>query len=90
MKVLGDKVLVEVASDEEVTESGIILTGAKAERKYEGVVVGVGEHPDIAKFGVAEGDYVYYVKGMNLEFIEDGKTYDVVSVYDVVGKRTEE
>ena len=90
MKVLGDKVLVEVAADEEVTESGIILTGATAERKYEGKVIGVGESPDIKKFGVEVGDYVYYVKGMNLEFIEDNKTYDVVSIYDVVGKRVEE
>lgn len=87
MKVLGDKVLVEVAVEEEVTKAGIVLTSAKAERKYEGIVKGVGEHEDIKKFGVNVGDYVYYVKGMNLEFIEDGKTYDVVSIYDVIAKR---
>ena len=90
MKVLGDKVLVEVASSEEVTESGIILTEAKAERKYEGIVKAVGGHEDIRKFGVEVGDYVYYTKGMDIEFIEDGATYDVVSIYDIVGKREEE
>ena len=87
MKVLNDKVLVEVATSEEVTETGIILTSTKAERKYEGVVVGVGDHEDIAKIGVKEGDYVYYVKGMNTEYIKDGKTYDIISVYDVVAKQ---
>lgn len=86
MTVLNDKVLVEVATSEEVTETGIILTSAKAERKYEGTVVGVGNHEDIKKIGVDVGDYVYYVKGMNTEVIKDGKTYDIISIYDVVGK----
>lgn len=86
MTVLNDKVLVEVATSEEVTETGIILTSAKAERKYEGTVVGVGNHEDIKKIGVDVGDYVYYVKGMNTEIIKDGKTYDIISIYDVVGK----
>lgn len=87
MKVLGDKILVEVASAEEVTESGIILSNAKAERKYEGIVVGVGSHEDIKKIGVSEGDYVYYTKGMNIEFEQDGKLYDILSIYDIVAKK---
>ena len=36
LKVKGDKILVKVATDEEVTASGIILTSTKQERKYEG------------------------------------------------------
>ena len=52
LKPKGDKVLVKVATDEEVTASGIILTSAKHERKYEGVVVDVGDHEDIKKYGV--------------------------------------
>ena len=84
MRILGDKVFIEVASSEEISEGGIILS---AERKYEGKVLGVGDHEDIAKLGVSVGDYVYYVPGMNTEFIENGKTCDVVSIYDVIGKR---
>ena len=87
MKVLGDKILVEVASAEEVTESGIILSNAKAERKYEGIVVGVGSQEDSKKIGVSEGDYVYYTKGMNIEFEQDGKLYDILSIYDIVAKK---
>lgn len=88
MKVLNEKIMVEVAVEEEISKGGIILTSAKQERKYEGKVVGVGTHPDIAAYGVKEGDYVYYPKGLNTEVIQNGKTYDVVSIYDIlaVGK----
>lgn len=87
MKVLGDKILVEVASAEETSKGGIILTSAKAERKYEGTVIGVGSHEDIEKIGIAVGDYVYYTKGMNIEFEKDGKLFDILSVYDIVAKK---
>ena len=94
MKVVNEKVLVKVANDEEVTEGGIILTSTKQERKYEGTVVGVGSHPDIAKCGVKEGVYVFYPKGLNTEVIvkENGLdvTYDIVSIYDILAVGTEE
>lgn len=94
MKVVNEKVLVKVATDEEITEGGIILTSAKQERKYEGTVVDVGSHPDIAKCGVKEGVYVYYPKGLNTEVIvkENGfdVTYDIVSIYDILAVGTNE
>ena len=94
LKVKGDKILVKVATDEEVTASGIILTSTKHERKYEGYVVDVGEHPDIEKYGVKTGMYVFYPRGLNTPtFIkEDGVDveYDVVSVYDVLATGEDE
>lgn len=90
MKVLNEKVMVEVDTEEEVSKGGIILTSAKQERKYEGRVVGVGTHPDIAAYGIKEGAYVYYPKGLNTEIIQNGKTYDIVSVYDILAVGTEE
>jgi co-chaperonin GroES (HSP10) len=90
MKVVNEYVLVKVANDEEVTESGIILSAAKQERKYEGVVVDTGDNPDIKKFGVETGDYVFYPKGLNKEIIIDNVTYDVVSIYDILAVGTEE
>jgi len=94
MKVQNEKILVKVATDEEVTASGIILTSAKQERKYEGYVVDVGSHPDIAKSDVKIGSYVYYPKGLNTEVImkEDNLdvVYDVVSIYDVLAVGEEE
>lgn len=83
-KMVNEYVLVKVASDEEVTESGIILTATNQERKYEGTVVDTGTNPDIKKFGVNVGDYVFYPKGLNKEIIIDKETYDVVSVYDII------
>ena len=94
MKVVNEKVLVKVATDEEVTESGIILTSTKQERKYEGTVVGVGTHPDIKEAGVEVGMYVFYPKGLNTEVImkENGidVVYDVVSIYDILAVGVEE
>ena len=89
-KMVNEYILVKVASDEEVTESGIILTAAKQERKYEGIVVDIGTNPDIKKFGVNVGDYVYYPKGLNKEIIIDDVTHDVVSVYDILAVGKEE
>ncbi len=88
MKVLNERVLVKVANEEEKTESGIILTATKQERKYEGTVVDVGTNPDIKEIGIKPGDYVYYPKGLNTEMTIDGVIYDIVSVYDIlaVGK----
>ena len=86
MRILGDKVLVKVASAETVSEGGIILSAAKADRRYEGTVVGTGEHKDIAKAGISVGTYVYYVPGMNTEIDVNGEVHDVVSVYDVLAK----
>ena len=83
-KMVNDKVLVKVAVDEEVTESGIILTSVNHERKYEGEVVDVGENPDIVKCGIKKGIYVFYPKGLNTEIIIDNVTYDIVSVYDIL------
>lgn len=88
-KALGDKVLVKVATNEVVTAGGIIIPeSAGQERRYEGVVVDVGTHEDIKKFGVEVGMYVYYPKGLNIPIKqkEDGKEveYDFVSVYDIL------
>ena len=94
IKPQGDKILVKVAVDEEVTQSGIILTSAKHERKYEGVVVDVGNHPDIKKYGIETGMYVFYPRGLNTEVLTKENNvdvaYDFVSVYDILAVGTEE
>lgn len=84
MKVLNERILVKVANEEEKTESGIILTATKQERKYEGTVVDVGTNPDIKAMGIKVGDYVWYPKGLNTEMIIEGVIHDIVSVYDII------
>ncbi len=95
LKVLNEKVLVKVTREDTVTAGGLIIPdSAGQERKYEGYVVGVGTHPDIAAYGVKKGVYVYYPKGLNTEFKqhEDGRDiiYDVVSIYDILAIGVEE
>lgn len=85
LRPINDKILVKVAAEEEVTSSGIILTPAKQERKYEGTVVAVGENPDIAKANVKPGVYVMYPKGLNTPVTIDDEEYDIVSIYDIQG-----
>lgn len=83
-RVLGDKVLVKVTVDEgETRPSGIIIPGNDKERKYEGKIVQVGGHPDIAKENLKVGDYVFYARGLNTEIVLEGVTYDIVSFYDI-------
>lgn len=82
---LNDKILVKVATKEEVTSSGIILPANSGERLYEGTVVEVGTNPDIAAFGIKPGDYVVYQKGLNTPFKIDDVEHDIVSIYDLTG-----
>lgn len=84
MKVVNEKVLVEVAQEEEKTAAGIIISSVKQERKYEGWVRGLGDHPDIVASGIKMSDYVFYPKGLNTEIVIDGKVHDVVSIYDIL------
>ena len=90
MKMVNEKVMVKVATDEEVTESGIILTSVNHERKYEGTVVDVGTNPDIEKANIKIGSYVFYPKGLNTEITVDNVVYDIVSVYDILAVGEEE
>lgn len=91
VRVIEDKILVKVSRDEKVTSSGIILPDTSGEeRKYEGVVVEVGTHPEIEKSGIKVGTYVFYEKGTNYELEIDGVLHDSVSVFDVVAIGEEE
>lgn len=87
---LNDKILVKVATKEEVTSSGIILPANSGERLYEGTVVEVGTNPDIAVFGIKPGDYVVYQKGLNIPFKIGDVEHDMVSIYDLTGIGEEE
>lgn len=90
MKVIGDKVLVKVATEEEVTASGIIIATAKQERKYEGEIVAIGTSPDIQQMNLKVGDYVYYPRGLNTEIKIKDVVHDVISIYDILTVKEEE
>jgi len=60
---LGDRVLVKLLKQEEVTASGIVLpdTGDK-ERKAEGQVIAIGDGEKVRKLGLKAGEKVIFGK----------------------------
>lgn len=79
LKALGKKVLVEVASPEKVTKSGIIMPATKDDRSNKGIVVSVGEEVK----GINITDTVYFNKFTGAEIEHEGYKYLVLKVEDI-------
>lgn len=60
---LGDRILVKVLLEAEITKSGIVLPDtAEKEKKAEGVVIAVGQGEKIVKMNLKVGDKVMFGK----------------------------
>jgi chaperonin GroES len=60
---LGDRVLVRVLEEQEVTKSGIVLPDTiEKEKKAEGEIIAVGQGEKIAKMNLKVGDKVMFGK----------------------------
>lgn len=88
---LGDRVVIEPASSEEVTESGIVLPDtASKERPEQGAVVAVGpgkRNPHTGKvepLAVRVGDTVLFRKYGPDEFEVDGTEYLIAREDDIL------
>jgi len=71
IKPIGNRILVQQSTEEEVTASGIVLpASAEKEKKAQGKIVAVGNGEDIAKLGLKVGDTVVFGKyaGEEIEF----------------------
>ena len=93
LKPLGDRLIVEVLEEEEVTASGIVLPDTAKEKPQRGKVLAVGD----GKFGddnervpldVSEGDEVLYSKYGGTEITVDGEDLLVLRESDVLAKVT--
>src|SRR3712207_6324269 len=67
LKPLGDRLIVEVLEDEEVTDSGIVLPDTAKEKPQRGRVLAVGpgsrnEDGEYVPMDLAEGDEVIFSK----------------------------
>ena len=68
LKPLGDRIIVEVLEDEEVTSSGIVLPDTAKEKPQRGRVLAVGpgnrseQSGELIPLDVAEGDEVIFSK----------------------------
>lgn len=89
LKPLGDRVMVEVAQEEEKTVGGIVLASAAKEKPQTGTVIAVGQghtldNGEVAPVSVEVGDVVLFEKYAGSEVKYDGKEYLIFSAKDII------
>ncbi|ANZ99215.1 co-chaperone GroES [Carnobacterium divergens] len=89
LKPLGDRVMIEVAKEEEKTVSGIVLPGSAQEKPQTGMIIAVGEGRILengtkVEMAVKVGDVVLFEKYAGTEVKYDGKEYLVLKEHDLV------
>ena len=85
---LGDRVVLKQCEAEEMTKSGIILTGSAQEKPQEAEVVAVGPGGMVdgkeVTMQVKEGDKVIYSKYAGNEVKLEGNEYIIVKQNDIL------
>jgi len=89
LKPLGDRVIIEVAKEEEKSVGGIVLASAAQEKPQTGTVVAVGEgrvleNGEKAAIPVAVGDQVMFEKYAGSEVKYNGQEYLIVNGKDII------
>lgn len=88
LKPLGDRVIIEVAEEEEKSIGGIVLTSAAKEKPQTGTIIAVGEGRILdngtkAPLNVKAGDTVLFEKYAGSEVKYEGKEYLIVHEKDI-------
>ena len=91
LKPLGDRVIVEVLEEEEVTASGIVLPDTAKEKPQRGEVIAVGDgalddNGNRKPVDVKEGETVLYSKYGGTEIKVEGEDLLVLRESDVLAK----
>jgi chaperonin GroES len=88
LKPLGDRIVVEIVEEDEVTTSGIVLPDSAKEKPQRGRVLAVGagrfEDGKRVELEVAVGDEVLYSKYGGTEIKVDGNEYLILRESDVL------
>lgn len=89
LKPLGDRLVIEPATREEMTASGIVLPDTAKEKPHRGTVVAAGEgrrddDGDRIEMDVKVGDEVLFAKYAGTEFKLDDKDYLILAEKDVL------
>jgi len=85
LKPLGNRIVVEPLSEEEVTKGGIILPDTvDKEKKAEGKVVAIGAGEKIQKLGLKVGEKVIFGKYAGEEVTVDEVDYKILTDEDVL------
>jgi chaperonin GroES len=91
LQPLGDRLIVEVLDEEDVTASGIVLPDTAKEKPQRGTVLAVGpggknDSGDVVPLEVAEGDTVIFSKYGGTEVKVDGTELLILRESDVLAK----
>jgi chaperonin GroES len=91
LQPLGDRLIVEVLDEEDVTASGIVLPDTAKEKPQRGTVLAVGpggknDSGDVVPLEVAEGDTVIFSKYGGTEVKVDGNELLILRESDVLAK----
>lgn len=84
IRPLGNRILVQQITTEEVTKSGILLPGsADNVKKAQGKIIELGSGKDVEKLGLKVGDVVVFSNyaGTEVEVDEDGKKVEYKVLY---------
>ena len=84
-KPLADRVLVEPASAEEKTASGIIIPDTAKEKPQKGKIIAIGNGTKENKITVKVGDQVLYGKYSGTELNINGEDYLIMKESDIFG-----
>jgi|TARA_B100001079_G_scaffold221188_1_gene197129 chaperonin GroES len=84
-KPLADRVLVEPATAEEKTASGIIIPDTAKEKPQKGKIIAVGNGTKENKITVKVGDQVLYGKYSGTELNINGVDYLIMKESDIFG-----
>jgi len=84
-KPLADRVLVEPASAEEKTASGIIIPDTAKEKPQKGKIIAIGNGTKDNKITVKVGDQVLYGKYSGTELNINGVDYLIMKESDIFG-----
>jgi chaperonin GroES len=91
LEPLGDRVVVQPASREETTRSGIVIPDTAKEKPQRGNVIAVGkgrrdDDGDRIPMDVAVGDTVLFAKYAGTEFKFEDEEYLILSEKDILAK----
>ena len=91
IKPLGDRVVIKVIEDEEITKSGIVLPDTAKEKPQQGEILAVGtgktlDSGEKVPLEVSEGDVVIYSKYAGTEVKLKGEEVLILSERDILAK----
>lgn len=85
LQPIGDRVLVKLEVEEDVTPSGIVLPDTVEKKtKAQGVIVSLGAGEDLKKLNLKEGDKVLFGKYSGDEVEIDGDEHKILSHEDIL------